>query len=129
MKDMGTTNKVKKRKLRITQEVVIGVKERIEAVGLERATSEFDCMTLIMGTTPGWAETAQAVYTVFAEQRRMEEEKKQELALEVAQLQATRHITMQNTQSLVFTGNIQESTFNQGGHNDGAGIRPETGVA
>lgn len=103
--------------------------ERIEAVGLERATSDFEGMALIMNSTPGWAETAQAVYAVFAEQRRLEGEKERELALEVARLQATRHITMQNTQSQVFTGDIQESTFNQGGGNDGAGIRTETGVA
>ena len=62
-------------KLKITQDrVVASIRRVMESEGLAVAKTEFRHLNELFSTEPGWGETAEAVYALFAgEQRRLAE--------------------------------------------------------
>lgn len=68
----------KPKELNITQDRVIMIIERtIELKGLGEAVSMFEHMNSYFSAEPGWAETAEKVYELFANERK--KQKKEEL--------------------------------------------------
>jgi hypothetical protein len=69
--------------LNITQDDVMGIVRRIIKVdGLEAARTSFKQMNEFFSGMKGWAETTDAVYALFAEQRKTEQQKLREDKLE-----------------------------------------------
>lgn len=115
MKDKGTTNKVKRRKLRITQEDVIRVINGIIArEGMEKAIEALKLMNDLFCGEDGWIETAKEVQALIASRRKLEQQTEQQQRVDMARALASGGINMQNSQCQFFTGGVTGSTFNQG---------------
>ena len=69
--------KSKRGQLRITQERVVGIVMRIiDSDGLDMAKEQFRLLNNLFSTERGWAETAEEVYAIFAEeQKRLRKER------------------------------------------------------
>lgn len=78
MKQAQPSKSPRRGKLKITQERVVAIIMRIiDADGLEAAKEEFRHMNYWYSTERGWAETAEEIYAIFAEeQKRLNQEQR-----------------------------------------------------
>ena len=95
-------------KLNITQENVVGVIKRIIKVdGLEAARAAFRQMNEFFSGLPGWAETTDDVYNIFAEARRKEHQEQHAARLE-EQRAAAPSIVMLNSNESTGIGKVDQ---------------------
>jgi hypothetical protein len=128
MKDRDTRKIHKKGELRITQENVIIILNRIiDRDGVEKGIEALKDMNDWFCGEEGWAETSMKAQDLIVSRRKLEQQKELQQRVEIARAFASGGINMQNSQCQVFTGAVIGSTFEQGGQDDGKG--KEIGVA
>ena len=93
-------NGQKRGKLKITQERVVSTICRIiKTKGLEAAQDAFEQMNAFFSTEKGWAETANEVYGLFADQRKEKEKQLRKEKLEEQRAAASNLVVLSQATS------------------------------